>query len=801
MQIALNLLLNTTFLVSISIIYNLFFQRIQKQKLIYQLLGGGILGLSGIVLMLVSLKLPNGVIFDTRSILLCISGLFYGLVPTSIAALIIVAYRVFVGGPGMGMGIAVAVFSAALGILLRRIRKTPEKLSKPGFYLFGLVNHIVLLLCVYFLPQEIRLETLKSIAVPVLAIYPLGTLVLCMIITYEGKSLTTERMLNESEVRFRAVCEQAPVGITVETTEHILYANPELTRILDMTIPEIQSVSWQSYTHPDDLERDVADFARMLNGEIDQYDNIKRYIRKDGSLIWIHLYVAILHRNAVPSQSEYICIIQDITKEVEREQYLVESERKQREASQFLETLLDAIPDHIFYKSKQGIYLGCNKAFEQASGIAKENLVGKNDYELYDHDTAESFLDVDRKVWNGSEQVRSEETVVYPNGDEIFTETLKTQYYDAEGQIAGLIGISRDITQRKKEQDRIEYLNAHDIMTGLYNRMYYDAELDRIDSLQQLPYSVIMVDIDSLKLTNDLFGHSAGDRLIIETANLLKGCCPNGIVARLGGDEFCILLPGVDEEELKQMATCINVKLEGQKSESAESAVLLSASYGYATKSRPEQTIAEITNAAEEHMYRRKLLKHQSIRSTLLTTIKELLFNKSNETMEHADRMASLAKELGSKLGLNEADMDALELMATLHDLGKIGISNNILSKPEKLNDAEWVEIRKHPEIGYRIALTIPELQDIAGYILAHHERWDGKGYPEGLAGREIPYISRIISVVDAYDAMTEHRSYRENRTQQDAAEEILQNAGTQFDPDIATTFVRDVLGYQPEQG
>ncbi|MPM35364.1 Cyclic di-GMP phosphodiesterase [bioreactor metagenome] len=138
--------------------------------------------------------------------------------------------------------------------------------------------------------------------------------------------------------------------------------------------------------------------------------------------------------------------------------------------------------------------------------------------------------------------------------------------------------------------------------------------------------------------------------------------------------------------------------------------------------------------------------------------------------------------------------MDALELMATLHDLGKIGISGSILTKPGLLNDAEWTEIKKHPEVGYRIALTIPELQGIANYILSHHERWDGMGYPEGLKGEEIPYISRLISVVDAFDAMTEKRPYRTTISETEAAREIFRNAGTQFDPVIAEVFIAKVL-------
>jgi len=795
MQIALNLLLNTSFLVSISIVFNLYFQKIQHQRMLFKLIGGVILGLTGIILMTISLKLPNGVIFDTRSILISISGLFYGLLPTSVATIIVIGYRIFLGGPGTITGFAVAVFSAAIGIIWRFIRKNPEKLSKFEFYIFGIITHIVMLLCMFLLPEDMIAETLKSISLPVLTIYPLGTLVLCSIITFGRKSLQTEQSLSESEIRFQAVCERAPVGIIVGVPGQIIYANSEYLKILGMSMAKVRSTSWQSYTHPDDLEKDAALTERLLSGEIDQFDILKRYIREDGEIVWAHLYMSALHRAEKIEQNEYVCIIQNITNEVEREQNLVESERKQRESSAFLETLLDSIPDHIFYKNKHGVYLGCNKAFEFASGISKDMLVGKNDFEVYDEKTAQIFVDADRVVIDGNEQMKTEESVAYPNGERIYTETLKTRYYDADGEVAGLIGISRDITERKREHERIEFLSVHDIMTGLYNRVYFDIELDRIDSMQELPYSLISVDIDSLKLTNDLFGHSAGDQLIIQTAELLRACCGNGIVARMGGDEFSILLPGVDEEKLKEIANKIVLGLGKQIYEDMETTVLLSISLGYATKSRPDQTIAEITNTAEEHMYRRKLLNHKSIRSTLLSTIKELLFSKGNETKEHADRIAGLAKTLGTELDLNESDMDSLELMATLHDIGKIGISSHILSKPGALDDAEWLEIKKHPEIGYRIALTIPELQGIAEYILCHHERWDGKGYPQGLTGQEIPYISRVISVLDAFDAMTADRVYRKAITQEDALKEIHDHAGTQFDPDIVSAFIHCMNG------
>jgi HD-GYP domain-containing protein (c-di-GMP phosphodiesterase class II) len=166
------------------------------------------------------------------------------------------------------------------------------------------------------------------------------------------------------------------------------------------------------------------------------------------------------------------------------------------------------------------------------------------------------------------------------------------------------------------------------------------------------------------------------------------------------------------------------------------------------------------------------------------------LYERSFETKEHADRIGQFSTIIGKRLSLSQDDLDRLRLFALLHDIGKIGISDQILNKPAALDEDELALMRTHPEIGYRIAMASPELATIADLILAHHERWDGEGYPNHIAGEKIPLLSRILAVTDAYDAMTEDRVYRKALTREKAMEEIKKNSGTQFDPHIASVFL-----------
>ncbi|HZK70140.1 MAG TPA: HD domain-containing phosphohydrolase, partial [Clostridia bacterium] len=219
--------------------------------------------------------------------------------------------------------------------------------------------------------------------------------------------------------------------------------------------------------------------------------------------------------------------------------------------------------------------------------------------------------------------------------------------------------------------------------------------------------------------------------------------------------------------------------------------IILSISLGVSTKNDRSNNLNTVLKDAEDRMYTHKLVEGKSARSTIISSLQKTLFERSSETEAHAKRMLVLASEFGSKINLTQYEMDEMQLLTLLHDVGKIGIADNILNKPDILSHEEWYEMRKHPEIGYRIAQSTSELSHIADLILTHHERWDGNGYPQGLKGESIPKLSRILSIIDTYDVMTHHRPYNEPVSEKEALDEISRCSGTQFDPKLAEIFVK----------
>jgi diguanylate cyclase (GGDEF)-like protein len=378
----------------------------------------------------------------------------------------------------------------------------------------------------------------------------------------------------------------------------------------------------------------------------------------------------------------------------------------------------------------------------------------------------------------------------------IANKELVFQNEEKEKRAAELIITNKELALKNEE---ISYISYHDFLTGLYNRIYFEEEKKRLDTPRQLPISIIMGDINGLKLVNDGFGHSKGDEVIIEIARIIKSCCrEEDIISRIGGDEFAILLPQTDSKSAQLLCSRIYDACKGDALKG--SLIYPSISLGYATKNIETETMDIMLMAAEESMSKQKLLESRSAHSSIIASIKVIMFEKSQETEEHAERMAQLSKSIGRAMSLTEDQLNDLELLSTLHDIGKMSIAADILSKCGKLSDEECIEMRKHPEVGFRIAQATSELIPIAKYILCHHERWDGKGYPQGLIGEKIPLLSRIVAIADSFDAMTNDRAYRSAMTKGEAIEEIRRNSGTQFDPEVTRVFIEKVLGQEWEQ-
>lgn len=330
--------------------------------------------------------------------------------------------------------------------------------------------------------------------------------------------------------------------------------------------------------------------------------------------------------------------------------------------------------------------------------------------------------------------------------------------------------------------DSVKYLSYHDSLTGLYNRMFFEEIIKRMDKKNNLPFSIISADVNGLKLTNDIFGHEAGDKLLETIAEVLKKACrSDDIMARIGGDEFVILLPRTNKEETERVINRIKNECYKEKVEALKCSVAL----GSSTKLEAETNIMKTLKEAEDKMYIDKTLNKKNNALSQIKNIIETLHNKSNREEEHSKNVSELSVKIGKIMNLNDDSIKTLRDAGYLHDIGKVVLNEKILNNRNSLSDEEKREIRQHPIMSYRILNSFDETLDLAKYALTHHERWNGSGYPKGLIGEEIPRLSRIIAVAENYEAMLDVMSKDE------ALKEIVKKAGIKFDPEVVDALIK----------
>lgn len=364
--------------------------------------------------------------------------------------------------------------------------------------------------------------------------------------------------------------------------------------------------------------------------------------------------------------------------------------------------------------------------------------------------------------------------------------------------------------------DRLEELVNKDGLTGVFNHRYFhDALKEKITISEKFkkPLSMIFVDIDYFKHYNDLYGHQKGDEVLRTIGKILReNMRKDDIAARYGGEEFAVLLPNTTEDEAMIIADKIRKIIEDTKfyGEKNQPNGVLTASMGISVYPDKAKDDISLIKSADDALYRAKFFKKNRVETytsildeinadieekdgELIASIKTLIIvinAKDRYTYGHSERVVLYSRLLADKLKLKEKDKKKLIYGAYMHDIGKINVSKEVLIKKMPLNDEEWNLLKLHPQDGADIIRPVKALEDIIPIILHHHERYNGTGYPDKLKGDEIPYLARVLSVVDSFDAMTSNRPYNMRKNYDEAIEEIRRCSGTQFDPEIAEKFI-----------
>lgn len=606
-------------------------------------------------------------------------------------------------------------------------------------------------------------------------------------LTGVGMDITERRLaeeaLRESEQHYKYLFEDAGLGVSYYKPDGtVVYYNKKAAENMGGHPRDYEGKSIYDLFPISDADFYMSRIKKAIT--MDAAQEYTDFVRLEPGQKW---FSSVFNR--IMNQKGEVVGVQIISRDITEAKDTEEALRKNRD---YLESLLKYANAPIIVWDAELKITIFNRAFEQLSGHSFEEVFGKRVENLLPETKRKSFLELVKRT-SGGGRWETEEIEIQDKAGIIHTLLWNSAtLYSSDGKhIEATIAQGHDITERKKAEKEIVFLNFHDHLTGLYNRRFYEEELRRLDTERNLPIVLVMADVNGLKLTNDAFGHKFGDQLLIRISDFLKReCRGDEIVARIGGDEFVLLLPKTTAEEAKKLINRISNAIEKERVDN----IVLSISMGFAVKESISEQMDEVFKRAEDDMYRHKLSESSSMRSKTIDLIMNSLFEKNDREMHHSKRVSEICEAIASEMNFAKFEVNQIKTAGLMHDIGKIAIGNHILNKEGSLTSEEWEEIKRHPEVGYRILNSADEFSEIAGYALEHQERWDGKGYPNGLKGEEIAVEARIIAVADAYDAMTIDRPYRKKMCEEEAIVEMKQWAGHQFDPEIVRIFVEKVL-------
>ena len=607
------------------------------------------------------------------------------------------------------------------------------------------------------------------------------------IISYKGfviditEQKSIKEALEKSEERFYQIMHASKDAIALLDTRTYRFVEWNETAVKMFGFSSKEEII---NAHPFDLSppkqpdgRDSYEKAiEMINIALEKGFHQFEWVHKriDGELFYVKVsLILIIYKNKI-----YLyCTWQDISEQKRLERELDEMEK--------YKILFEISPEAIAIVDEEGTFLTLNSSMAKLFNTSPKELKGKKFNEVMPQELAKSRIEV------GKRAIKENRLITVEEAEE--GRYFQVHYLPfLSSSKKNFVIIIRDITYQKQYEKKLTHLSLYDPLTKLYNRLYLEKKLNQLNKNPvYYPITIISMDIDGFKLINDILGHLEGDRYLKTCATILKTSFRStDVITRSGGDEFVVILPNTHLKDAENIVLRLRHNL-NKYNEEHKNEIPLILSIGLACAEESSVDLRELYKESDDLMYKDKIQRKKYIYTLMLETLKRILRDYNYFIYGDPERLKIWCIKLARKLNLTSQEMSRLLLLVEVHDIGKIGIPERILFKPGKLTDKEWAIIRKHPEKGYRIALAIPHLSNIADLILKHHEQWNGKGYPLKLKGKDIPIECRILAIIKAFNIMISNTPYKKAYSIEQAKEELRKNAGTQFDPKLVDLFLK----------